>query len=69
MCAGDKVEGKLGQQHRRWIESVLPRWGKIFLKEVYVNSIVERVSARLMSLKLEIKGGMLNVVSTCAPQV
>ncbi|MDM5112197.1 hypothetical protein, partial [Aeromonas caviae] len=36
-----------------------------------VNSVVEikRVSDRIMSLKLEIEGVMLNVVSAYAPQV
>lgn len=43
--------------------------GGVILKEEYVNIIVEvnRVSDRIMSLKLEIEGIMLNAVSMYAP--
>lgn len=39
------------------------------LKEDYVESVVEvnRVSDRIMSLKLEIEGAVFNVVSAYAP--
>lgn len=42
--------------------------GGAILKEEYMNSIVEvnRVSDKIMSLKLEIEGIMLNVVSMYA---
>ncbi|KAK3531169.1 hypothetical protein QTP70_013273 [Hemibagrus guttatus] len=43
----------------------------VVLKEVFVRNVLEvkRVSDRVMSLKLEIEGVMLNVVSGYAPQV
>ncbi|KAK3570286.1 hypothetical protein QTP86_017201, partial [Hemibagrus guttatus] len=43
----------------------------VVLKEEFVRNVLEvkRVSDRVMSLKLEIKGVMLNVVSGYAPQV
>ena len=43
----------------------------VVLKEDYAKSVVEvkRVSDRVMSLKLEIEGVMVNVVSGYAPQV
>ncbi|KAK3543029.1 hypothetical protein QTP70_008710 [Hemibagrus guttatus] len=43
----------------------------VVLKEKFVRNVleVERVSDRVMSLKLEIEGVMLNVVSGYAPQV
>ncbi|KAK3541074.1 hypothetical protein QTP86_012309 [Hemibagrus guttatus] len=43
----------------------------VVLKEEFVRNVLEvkRVSDRVMSLKLEIEGVMLNVVSGCAPQV
>uniref|UniRef100_A0A673K0B0 Craniofacial development protein 2-like n=1 Tax=Sinocyclocheilus rhinocerous TaxID=307959 RepID=A0A673K0B0_9TELE len=43
----------------------------VILKEEFVKNVLEvkRVSDRLMSLKLEIEGVMLNVVSAYAPQV
>ncbi|KAK3526577.1 hypothetical protein QTP70_030714, partial [Hemibagrus guttatus] len=43
----------------------------VVLKEEYVRNVLEvkRVSDRVMSLKLEIEGVMLNVVSGYAPQV
>ncbi len=43
----------------------------VILKEEYVNSVLEvkRVSDRMMSVKLEIEGVMINVISAYAPQV
>ncbi|XP_051780692.1 uncharacterized protein LOC127527100 [Erpetoichthys calabaricus] len=43
----------------------------VILKEQYVKSVLEvkRVSGRVMIMKLEIGGVMMNVVSTYAPQV
>ncbi|KAK3548042.1 hypothetical protein QTP70_003069 [Hemibagrus guttatus] len=43
----------------------------VVLKEEFVSNVLEakRVSDRVMSLKLEIEGVMLNVVSGYAPQV
>ncbi|MCJ8728463.1 hypothetical protein PDJAM_G00004720 [Pangasius djambal] len=43
----------------------------VVLKEEFGRNVLEvkRVSDRVMSLKLEIEGMMLNVVSGCAPQV
>ena len=43
----------------------------IILKEDYAKSIVEvkRKSDRMMSVKMEIEGVMVNVISTYAPQV
>ncbi|KAK3517159.1 hypothetical protein QTP86_003882 [Hemibagrus guttatus] len=45
--------------------------GGVVLKEEFVRNVLEvkRVSDRVMSLKLEIEGVMLNVVSGYAPQV
>ncbi len=44
---------------------------EVILKEEYVKSVLEvkRVSDRMMSVKLEIEGVMINVISTYAPQV
>ncbi|KAK3507828.1 hypothetical protein QTP70_001195 [Hemibagrus guttatus] len=46
-------------------------WVGVVLKEEFVRNVLEvkRVSDRVMSLKLEIEGVMLNVVSGYAPQV
>eukprot|EP00064_Thunnus_orientalis_P019496 superscaffoldBa00004900_g19616 len=43
----------------------------VILKEEYVKSVLEvkRVSHRVMSMKLEIEGVMMNAVSAYAPQV
>ncbi len=43
----------------------------VILKEEYVNSVleVERVSDRMMSVKLEIESVMINVISAYSPQV
>ncbi|KAK3518092.1 hypothetical protein QTP70_033311 [Hemibagrus guttatus] len=47
------------------------RWKGVVLKEEFVRNVLEvkRVSDRVMSLKLEIEGVMLNVVSGYVPQV
>ena len=43
----------------------------INLKKDYAKSVVEvkRKSDRMMSVKMEIEGVMVNVISACAPQV
>lgn len=43
----------------------------VILKEEYVNSVLEVkiVSDRMMNVKLEIEGVMINVISAYAPQV
>ncbi|KAI5087538.1 hypothetical protein C0J45_22937 [Silurus meridionalis] len=43
----------------------------VFLKEEYSKSVVEvkRVSDRVMKVKLEVEGEMINVLSAYAPQV
>ncbi|KAK3553754.1 hypothetical protein QTP70_009191 [Hemibagrus guttatus] len=41
----------------------------VVLKEEFVRNVLERVSDRVLSLKLEIEGVMLNVVSGYTPQV
>ena len=43
----------------------------IVVREELAKSILEvkRVSDRLMAMKLEVKGSILNIVSACAPQV
>ena len=43
----------------------------IVVREELAESVLEvkRVSDRLMAMKLEVKGSILNIVSACAPQV
>lgn len=70
MCAGDQDERKhrrIGGGFKMFFHSLDRKinGGGAILKEEYMNSIVEvnRVSDRIMSLKLGIEGIMLNVVS------
>lgn len=57
-----------------WVQAVV-LWhrleNKCNLEEEHVNSVVKvkRALERLMSLKLEVGGVMLDFVSVCAPQV
>ncbi|KAK3547972.1 hypothetical protein QTP70_001642 [Hemibagrus guttatus] len=66
--------GRLGDKVRearlRWFGHVQRR-DSVVLKEEFVRNVLEvkRVSDRVMSLKLEIEGVMLNVVSGYDPQV
>ncbi|KAK3549277.1 hypothetical protein QTP70_034483 [Hemibagrus guttatus] len=56
---------------RRKVDTCVYRRPGVVLKEEFVRNVLEvkRVSDRVMSLKLEIEGVMLNVVSAYAPQV
>lgn len=66
-------EGKQGQEHRRWIQTVLPERKVQKGREMEQQSMcvveVKRASDRNKILKLVIKGLLLNVVSAYTPQV
>ncbi|KAK3569463.1 hypothetical protein QTP86_031436 [Hemibagrus guttatus] len=66
------VQGQTQQWKTRMGDNDIKRNGVgVVLKEEFVRNVLEvkRVSDRVMSLKLEIEGVMLNVVSGYAPQV
>ena len=77
MCAGNSLEGGESKTQRWKIQNVVlwkrkqKEWCGNHIGKVHVDRVVElwRVTDRIICLKMELDGGMLNVISAYAPQV
>ena len=69
---GSKVR-KIGDGYKQFYHGADGRRNGIgiVVREELVEGVLEvkRVSDRLIAMKLEVKGSILNIVSACAPQV